>query len=61
MTSEQYILQQLENFIKSNDLTGIDIVLQKPKERKFGDHATNLALQLARHLKKKPIDIALMS
>ncbi len=58
MTSEQYVIQQLQAFLKKHRIQDITISLQKPKEEQFGDCSTNLAMQLARHLHKKPLDIA---
>ncbi len=60
MTSEQYIKEQLRQFLAQHGITGVEVILQRPKEKKFGDYTTNLAMQLARHLKKKPTDIAQM-
>ena len=37
---------------------GVEPVLERPRERAHGDWATNLAMTLARPLKKKPRDIA---
>ena len=36
----------------------ISLVLDRPKDAKHGDYACNVALQLARALKRKPRDIA---
>lgn len=58
MTAKEYIRTQLENFLKSKNISNIDIILQKPKDENHGDFASNLALQTARYLKKKPADIA---
>jgi len=58
MNTEQYIIEQLNSFLKEKGIDGIDVHLQKPKEEKFGDFAASIALQLARFLKKKPASIA---
>ncbi len=58
MTSKEYIIDQLNRFLQDHRIEGISVILQKTKDEKFGDYATNLAMQLARHLKKKPVDIA---
>jgi len=58
MTSREYIVEQLEKFLDTNKIDGVDVILQNPKDEKHGDFATNIAMQLARHLSKKPIDIA---
>jgi len=58
MTAEQYIIEQLNFFLQQQNIKDIDVILQKTKDKKFGDFASNLAMQLARHLKKKPLTIA---
>ncbi|MPZ42105.1 MAG: arginine--tRNA ligase [Betaproteobacteria bacterium] len=35
-----------------------EIVLERPRQASHGDYATNIALKLARSLKRKPVDIA---
>ena len=58
MTIKTYIEQELQRYLKEKNISDIQIVLQHPKEEKFGDWASNLAMQLARHLKKAPREIA---
>jgi arginyl-tRNA synthetase len=58
MTSETYILEQLNKYLENHKLEKIPITLQKPKEEKHGDYSSNLAMQLAKNLKKSPRDIA---
>jgi len=58
MTTEQYIKNQLRAFLDSKNIKTVNIILQKPKEEKFGDYATSLAMQLAKPLKKNPRLIA---
>ncbi len=58
MTTETFIINELKKFLEKNEISDISIILQKPKDKKFGDYAANIALQLARHLHKKPFDIA---
>ncbi|MBW1645349.1 MAG: arginine--tRNA ligase [Deltaproteobacteria bacterium] len=36
----------------------VEISLEQPKEKKFGDYATNVAMQLARPLRRSPREIA---
>lgn len=57
MTSEEYIKGELERFLNSYTIE-LPVVLQRPKEKQFGDFASNLAMQLAGQLKKSPRDIA---
>ena len=58
MTTAEYIEEQLKKFIESKKTDQVSVHLQKPKDEKYGDYASSVALQLARHLKKKPLDIA---
>ncbi len=58
MTTEKYIINELERFLKAQKISDIEIILQRPKEQQFGDYSSNLAMQLARHLKKSPKQIA---
>ena len=58
MTIKDYIEQELQRYLRDRHIDNLPVVLQKPKEEKFGDWASNLALQLARHLKKAPREIA---
>ncbi len=58
MTTQEYIQKELQRFLDAHNLSDIEIVLERPKEEAFGDYASTLALQLARHLKKNPRQIA---
>ncbi len=58
MNNEEYIKQQLCAFLKKHDIRDIPVILQRPRDEQFGDFASNIAMQLARFLKKKPADIA---
>lgn len=58
MTFEQYITTQLEAFLQDKGIGDLEVSLQKPKEEEFGDFSSNLAMQLARSLKKAPRQIA---
>ncbi len=58
MTTQEFIQRELQRFLDAHQITNVPIIIEKPKEEKFGDFATNLALQLARHFKKNPQQIA---
>ncbi|MCD4693048.1 MAG: arginine--tRNA ligase, partial [Calditrichales bacterium] len=58
MTTEKYIIKELEIFLQSYHITDVKINIQRPKEKNFGDYASNIAMQLPRYLKKKPLEIA---
>ncbi len=58
MNAEQYILSELARYLQLHNFTSCTPQLEKPKQKAFGDFTTNLALQLAARLQKKPIDIA---
>ena len=42
------------------DITVSDIVIEVPKDSSNGDYSSNIAMQLARTLKKNPREIATM-
>ena len=58
MTTATFIVQELKRFLKSKNISDISVSLQKPREEKFGDHATNIAMLLAGKLKSNPRAIA---
>ena len=58
MTAEEYIKHELERYLKNNNIENIRLTLSQPKQKQFGDYSSNLAMQLASHLSKKPRDIA---
>lgn len=58
MTAKQYIEQQLKRYLQQINRDNFEIILEKPKIEKFGDLSSNLPLQLAGILKKKPREIA---
>ena len=58
MTTQEYILKELQRFLDAHNISEVEIILERPKEEAFGDYASTLALQLARHLKKNPRQIA---
>jgi arginyl-tRNA synthetase len=57
MNVEEYLKKELSHFTKKHGLD-IPIILQRPKDAEHGDFASNLAMQLARPLKKNPRQIA---
>ncbi len=57
MNSEDFIKSELSSFLKNNNIE-LPVILQRPKEEQHGDYASNLAMQLVRHLKKNPREIA---
>ncbi len=57
MTAEGFIINELILFLKSHQID-IPVKLERPKENQFGDYASNISMQLARHLKKSPKEIA---
>jgi arginyl-tRNA synthetase len=59
MTGEELIRDELRRAaaaIGAGD--GVDVVLERPRDPTFGDWATNLAMTLARTLRRKPREIA---
>ena len=53
-----YITDILKAALKKIGHDAKEIILEKPKEEKFGDLSTNLALSLVKDFKKNPRDIA---
>ena len=58
MQAEQYIREEIENFLKSKDVKDLSFNFEKPKQKQFGDLSTNVAMQLAAILKSNPRQIA---
>jgi arginyl-tRNA synthetase len=61
MNGEQYLRQQLQKALAAKGFAAdgeMEIALERPKAAEHGDLATNLALLLAKTLKRKPRDIA---
>jgi arginyl-tRNA synthetase len=47
-----------KGFPEASDKIAGDISLEVPKEKKFGDFSTNIAMRLSKGLRKAPLDIA---
>jgi arginyl-tRNA synthetase len=47
-----------KGFPEASDKIAGDISLEVPKEKKFGDFSTNIAMKLSKDLRKAPLDIA---
>ena len=47
-----------KTFPEASDKIAGDISLEVPKEKKFGDFSTNIAMKLSKPLRKAPLDIA---
>jgi arginyl-tRNA synthetase len=58
MQAEYYIREQIEKYLKSKSVKNISFSFEKPKQKKFGDLSTNVAMQLAAILKSNPRQIA---
>jgi arginyl-tRNA synthetase len=52
------IINEILNSITILNFPDVNILIEKPKNKDNGDIATNVAFQLAKKLKKNPIDIA---
>jgi arginyl-tRNA synthetase len=59
MTAEEYIKNELKRYLENNKIEDVRLTLSQPKQKQFGDYSSNLAMQLASQLSKKPRDIAL--
>jgi arginyl-tRNA synthetase len=58
MQAEQYIRNGIDEYLKSKDIKNLTFSFEKPKQKKFGDLSTNVAMQLAAILKSNPRLIA---
>ncbi len=58
MQAEQYIREQIENYLNSKDIKNLSFTFEKPKQKQFGDLSTNVAMQMAAILKANPRQIA---
>ncbi len=58
MRIETYVENLLQIYLEEKSLKNVKINLDKPKHKNFGDLSTNIALQLASHLKLNPRQIA---
>lgn len=48
----------IEKATKELGFKPLEVLVERPKEREFGDYATNLAMMVARQTKKSPMEIA---
>lgn len=48
----------IDRYLSDKGLTGTDYVVERPKNKEFGHASTNIAMKLAKELRRKPIDIA---
>ena len=55
---KQLIKSELKKIIRDLALESVNFNVERPNEEKFGDYATNLAMVLAKNLKKPPLEIA---
>ena len=59
-SSQDHLIALLRAALNEVAPTAVDteIVLERPRQASHGDYATNIALKLARTLKRKPVEIA---
>jgi arginyl-tRNA synthetase len=58
MRAESYVENLLQIYLNEKNLKNIEIQLDKPKHKNFGDLSTNIALKLASSLNSNPRQIA---
>jgi len=58
ISAEEFIRRQLQAYLDDKGIADIPVILQRPKEEQFGDFACNMAMQLAKPLRKNPRAIA---
>lgn len=57
-TQLQLIITEAVQELFDLKLSTLEIIIETPREKAFGDYATNIAMRLAKNLKDKPINIA---
>jgi len=58
MQLKDIVLEAIEKILKGKGIENIQIEIERPKNVKFGDYSTNLAMKLVKTLKKSPLKIA---
>jgi arginyl-tRNA synthetase len=60
MTIREEIIQSVQNAVESlyGKEAAVEFALQRPEIREHGDYASNVAMVVAKQLKRKPLDIA---
>jgi len=55
---KELVKAQLENVLTDLDIQHVNFTVEQPADEKFGDYATNVAMALARELRRSPMEIA---
>jgi arginyl-tRNA synthetase len=55
---KQYIITQIQQALEKIAVLNQEVHLDHPTNEQFGDYTTTIALQLAKELKKNPLDVA---
>ncbi len=55
---QAHIKDLLDSFLNSHNINDCDYVIERPKNPTFGHFSSNIAMKLARVLRKRPLDIA---
>ncbi len=55
---KKYLTDKISEALVNLGIENANVIFDKPKDQKFGDLSTNVALTLAKELKQKPRDIA---
>ena len=58
MQLSKIVASEIEKVLKDKEIEGVEIFVERPKEEKFGDYSTNVAMKLAKQMKKPPMAIA---
>ena len=58
MNIKERIIDVFLSVLNDFDVKKEDIIIEKPKDSQNGDFSCNIAMKLARIIKKNPIDIA---
>jgi arginyl-tRNA synthetase len=58
MQLSKIVASEIEKVLKDKGIEGVEIFVERPKDEQFGDYSTNVAMKLAKQMRKAPIAIA---
>ncbi len=58
MQLSKIVASEIDKVLKDKGIEGVEIFVERPKDEQFGDYSTNVAMKLAKQMKKAPMAIA---
>lgn len=58
MQLSKIVASEIEKVLNEKGIEGVEIFVERPKDEQFGDYSTNVAMKLAKQMKKAPMAIA---